>query len=173
MNDSLINSAAITVLGAVLVFLSAWFWFGRQQAVRDKEAIAAEHQRLMDRVTTLEREAAVAASQWIPVASAFQATLIKSLTHAHTGELDDLLVRVASHTLTPAEEPRLLQLLDERTRDQDHRFTEDERKDAMIFPVVMERAATERKLLLAAESAKLRPATFVQLAELLTAADKP
>lgn len=151
------NSLAVAMVGIVLAFLSAWFWFQRGQAIKERDEKTTEHRLLMGRVNELETKERLAAAAWVPIASAFQAALIKSLTHAHTGELDDLLLKVAEGGLLPSEEPRMLVLLDERTRDMDHRFSEGEKDGASIFPVVMKMAKAERALLVAAEEAKMRP----------------
>ena len=149
--ETFLNSAGVAVLGVVLTSLATWFGFQRSQAVKERDALAA-------RVTELEAKERLAAAAFIPIASAFQAILIRNLTHAHTGELDALLVKVGEHTLLLEEEPRLLELLEQRIKVRDKRISKEEREDAMIFPIVMRRAREERALITRARETQLRPA---------------
>ena len=161
MTESALNTLAVSCVGIFLTFLASLFFFQKQQAIKAAETLAVAHKELLERVGVLEKKEAVAAAQFVPIASAFQATLIKLLTHAHTGELDALLVKVADHTLTPEEEPRMLALLDERTRDMDERITEEDREIAGIFPTVAKLARKEQLLLLAARDTVLQPSSYV------------
>jgi hypothetical protein len=151
------NSIAVGLIGVVLSFLASWFWFQKTEAVKKADVLARAHGELLARVAELEIKERLASAAWLPITSAFQATLIKSLTHEHTGEVDALLVKVGESTLTGRDEERLLHLLDERTRDTDHRISEAEREDAAIFPIVMKRARREEIVLAAARDAQFRP----------------
>jgi hypothetical protein len=154
---ALLNSMLLLCVGSGLAGLSAWFWFQKNAAAKEAEAVAAAHAVLLARVAELETRERMASAAFLPIATAFQATLIKSLTHAHATELDALLVKVGNHALRPEEEPRLLALLAERAQTPDGRIGESEREDAEIFPVVMKRARAEQLLLAAALAAKVQP----------------
>jgi hypothetical protein len=127
MSDTFANSVFLLVLGAVVSFASAWFWFQKSQSTKEAEKILLEHEKLLNRIKDLEIKEAIASAVFIPIATAFQDTLIKSLTHSHAGELNALLLKVVNSTLTPIEEPRLLVLLQEITKDYDPRITKDNR----------------------------------------------
>lgn len=151
MDDTLrplINTLGIVIITALLGMLTTWFWFQKSQTLKraeelkntaEKKAsdIAIGHAALLQRVTELET------LQRIATATLFQAKLIQDLTHDHTQELDVLLAKVGDGTLEPHEEPRLMVLLDERTRDTDPRISAAERETAAIFPVVMRMARVE------------------------------
>ena len=154
---SLLNSFGVMFVGAICSALMAWFWFQKEQTLKERDAIAADHEKLVERVRELETKARISEAAFLPIATAFQSTLIKSLTHAHAGELDALLVKVSKDALSAVEEIRLLQLLRDRTTDMDPRISPREREDATIFPIVMKRARAEQGLLSAAEATRLVP----------------
>lgn len=92
----------------------------------------------------LERQIAVLGQQVLPISTAFQAILIKQLTHYHTPELDELLRKVGPpFTLNAAEERQLAKLLEERTRDVDGLIDSSERDAAKMLPMIMARVRAE------------------------------
>lgn len=157
MPQAMINSIAILVFGTALTVVTTWFWKSRDAAVRKAERIAEEHAKTVVRITELEQKLALVNQAVIPISTAFQAILIKELTHYHTPEMDALLVKVGPPiTLTPEEEARLAVLLEERTRDMGPQISESERDAATILPAVMKRAREESESLEHDEAFKLK-----------------
>lgn len=148
MSESLLNTIEISILGAVLSFLAAWFWFSRNLAVEKAKTLAIEHDKTLVRVSDLEAKLAVVNLSVVPLNLAMQAMLIKELTHYHTPEMDALMVKLGPPiTLTTAEEVRLGVMLDERTKDMAPEIPEEERDAAHILPVIIKRAKVESKAL--------------------------
>lgn len=164
MSQALINSIAIVVLGAVLAFISALFWFVKNNAMRKAERLvndardkadqlAKEKNELEDRVRDLELKFTAVNERVIPISAAFQAMLIKELTHFHTPEMDALMVKIGPpNVLTAEERDRLTVLLLERAKDMNGRISELERDAAVMLPMVMKRALAEAAALEVAPS---------------------
>ena len=148
---------AITILnavfGAALVFVSTLYWTERNAHRTKAEALAKASEALMLRVNALESQLALVNQAVVPISTAFQAILIKELTHYHTPEMDMLLTKIGPpSTLTPVEMERFVQLLEARMIDMDSQISEQERGAATILPVVMVRAAAEYDLFEQAEN---------------------
>ena len=161
MNDQLqvwIN----TLVGTGLSFAAGWFWWKKNQAIAQanvdiaaaKDAarsIAEEHQKVLLRLVELETTAKLSAQQFSPIVTAFQAILVKQLTHPSKDELDQLLVKVGPpHILTPDESARLAVMLKERSHDMGSEITSTERESAEILPIVMKMAIAEQENIAAA-----------------------
>ena len=163
---ALLNSIGVVAIGSILSFIAAWFWFTKAARVKKKEQekqaildeakkiasertaeaarLAAQHQTLIDRVFDLEKQLVAVHQVVQPISTAFQAILIKELTHYHTPVMDELLEKIGPpNRLTPEEEEKLFVLLKERTADLDGRIDEAERDAAVMLPMVMKRAKTE------------------------------
>jgi hypothetical protein len=126
-------------------FAAAWFWFTKNAAVQRAAVIKAEHEALISRVTELELRERVAEEKITPIATAFQALLIKTLTHADREEMDSLLFKLGPpDTLNNEERTRLMIMLKERGAGSGAALTSDEREAAMILPAVMKIAAEEQ-----------------------------
>lgn len=148
MSQTLLNSVGLLVLGAGLSFAAARYWFQRNQAVAAAAKIQAEHDKLMNRVMELERDTALVKASVVPITTAFQALLIKELTHFHTPVMDALMVKVGPpNTLTDEEETQLATLLAERAVSLNGRISASEKDAADILPAVMRRARIEQKLI--------------------------
>ena len=148
MSESLINSAGLLALGAVFTFFGTWFWTHRKDKADKADKLAEANLLLLSRVSELEGKLALINQAVIPISTAFQAILIKELTHYHTPEMDALMRKVGPpSTLTEAEEERLAQLLLERTTDMGDAISDSERDAAMILPAVMRRARIEASVL--------------------------
>lgn len=144
MTQQLLNSIGLIVLGSVLSFAAARYWFQRNQAVAQAALIKVEHDKLMNRVMDLERDNALVKASVVPITTAFQALLIKELTHFHTPVMDALMVKVGPpNVLTPGEEEQLAVLLAERSKDMADEIPDSEREAAHILPIVMRRAKVE------------------------------
>ena len=148
--SQLTNSIAITVLSAVLSFIMAWFFFSRKSKIAEANLRAAAVIATDKRVNELEQKLAALTSAVTPLSAAMKAVFIKELTHFHTPELDELLVRVADDTITEKEEPRLFELLYRRATELDGAIPESERDVAIMFPMMRKRVKAE-KLLTATE----------------------
>jgi hypothetical protein len=140
-----INSAGMAVFGAGLSFLAAWFWFSRNAAVRRAEVLAVDHERVLLRVAELETKARLSEQATTPIVTAFQALLVKQLTHADKPEMDELMVKIGPpDVLTADEHARLLVMLHDRGKDMSIAITAGERDAAKILPIVMKMAAEEQ-----------------------------
>src|SRR5678815_4707353 len=104
----------------------------------------------------------------MPISTAFQAILIKELTHFHTPVMDALMSKIGPpFTLTAAEETELIAALEQRTQDMAAEISDSERDAAKILPLVMKRAKLEA-LALQPEDTRLKLVTFQQLPEELS-----
>lgn len=124
------------VFAALLSFKAASYWFNRNRDTTAAKAIS-------DRLAALESKALIAEQTIMPISSAFQAILVKQLTHYHTPELDALLAKLDPYTLTDAEERRFYHLLEERTRDMGSEIDASERNAAKMLPYVIKRVKEE------------------------------
>jgi hypothetical protein len=141
----MINSIVLLIISATLAFLAAKYWFERNQVVQEAQRIKEGHDKLMQRVAELERDSALVKAAVVPITTAFQALLIKELTHFHTPVMDKLMEKIGPpNTLTPEEEVQLATLLEERSRDMADAIPESERDAAQILPIVMRRAKVEQ-----------------------------
>jgi hypothetical protein len=166
-----VGALGLSVLSAVLGLLSAWYWFQRNQAVKERDRIATEHQKLVDRVTEIETQSHVLAQAMLPVSAAFQAILIKELTHMHTPEMDLLMTKLGPpFVLTETEADRLAALLEARTRDMGDEITASERDAASMMPALIRRVRAEAAADLTTLASTLGP-KLVALTAVVEAAD--
>ena len=101
---------------------------------------------LLRRVIELERRGALLNQQTIPISAAFQAILVQDLTHFHTPEMDELMVKLGPpFILTEKEAERLITLLSERECDLGPEVSQSERDAARMLPLVIRRVAMERE----------------------------
>ena len=164
MSQAMINSVMLAVFGSALTFIATWFWRSRQGVLDKAKAISEEHQRTLVRLAELEQKLALVNQAVIPISTAFQAILIKELTHAHTPEMDALLVKIGPpNTLTEEEEARLTVMLRERYSQDDPSVPDAERDAAFILPAVVKRARTEADLVSVAEAMKVQLVTVATL----------
>jgi hypothetical protein len=155
--DVWLNSIFEVTATAVLTFLGAIYWTQRKARMLAAEELAKERQKGLDRITELELKLALISQTVVPINLAMQAMLIKELTHYHTQEMDELLVKVGPpNILTEVEEARLSVMLVERTADMGPLISPRERDAAVILPIIMKRAKDESETLLAAEQMKVQ-----------------
>lgn len=139
MDQATVNSVALAGLSALLAFLSAAFW-ARRKATKDKaEAVKKTADEMNDKVQELENQLRTLTATFTPISAAFQAVLIKQLTHFHTPELDALLVKVEKNSLSNSEEKKLREGLLARAKDLNGRIDDSEREAALMLPLVMNR----------------------------------
>jgi hypothetical protein len=152
-----IINGAIIGLTAGLSFVSALYFALRKERINKAAHLAEANVAMVQRVSELEAKLALVNAAVIPISTAFQAILIRELTHLHTPEMDALLVKIGPPlTLTPAEEERLAVMLRERAKDKDKEIPNSERDAALILPAVMKRARAEQALLQTAQDLKLQ-----------------
>ena len=144
------ETVAGIVVVAALSFLASQYWWARTER-RDKAALlASDHAKLIARVADLENKLSVVSTMVVPISTAFQAILIKELTHFHTPVLDALLVKLGPpYALTEEEEAEMLEALKQREADMGTLISDEERDAAHILPVIMKRAKAEAALSLA------------------------
>lgn len=164
MSQAFMNSLAIVVLGSVLAFVFASFWHLKNHTMRKAERLvdeakekadklAVEKGELEERVRDLELKFTAVNERVTPISAAFQAMLIKELTHFHTPELDELLEKIGPpYRLTETERDRMIVLLRARAEDMNGRISELERDAAVMLPMVIKRALAEAAALVVAPS---------------------
>ncbi len=142
-----LNSVVLSVLGAGLSFFAGWFLYwlaGKRHAARQS---AEEHTKTVNRIVELEKQLSLVSQAVVPISVAFQAILVKELTHFHTPEMDALMAKLGPpFVLTPSEGARLMVLLDERQRDMNDQISDRERDAALMLPMVMKRILVDREL---------------------------
>jgi len=144
MSEGLFNSIWLALLSAALTFIGSWYWFNRNIARRMMEAHESEDARAHARIAELEKTVALLSQAMLPVSAAFQAILVRELTHFHTPVMDKLLEKLGPpYTISPAEEVQLRALLVERAAEMDGLLTESEREAAIMLPMVIKRVKTE------------------------------
>lgn len=152
---ALLNSIGVVILGSFLSFVAARYWFQRNQAVAEAKRLAEEvsqakriaddeRRKTNDRVAELELQLSAVKQTVLPISAAFQAILIKELTHYHTPRMDELMKRLGPPvTLNEAEQKELAELLQQRTQDMDGRISDSERDAATMLPLVVKRVLAE------------------------------
>lgn len=118
----------------------------RLAETRDTAAaqLAKDHQLLVARFTDIEAKLAILSQAVVPISTAFQAILIKELTHFHMPRMDELMVKVGPPSiLTLEEESELEKLLEERQSDMGPEITDSERDAAQMLPMIIRRAKAE------------------------------
>lgn len=148
-------NGALLMFAAGLTFITTLYFKLRKEAADKLKAAHEASERIRDRLTELESKLTLINAAVIPISTAFQAILIKELTHPHTAEMDALLVKVGPpNILTEAEKERLATMLVERSTDME--ITDSERDAALILPAVMKRAEVEQDTLKVTQDLKLQ-----------------
>ena len=140
------NSIAISIVTAGIgTLLTVLMWYASNKRA-EATAIAASHEKLLNRVVELESQLKLVNQAVVPISAAFQAILIKDLTHAHTPEIDELLRKIGPpFILTDAEVERLVVLLRQVTHDMGNLVDQQERDAAVMLPLVMRRVLADKK----------------------------
>ena len=139
-----LSQGAAAIVAAILSFFGAMFWsHKRNKAVLSEErtlAIAAKEARIVE----LERQVALLGLTVQPLSAAFQAILVKQLSHFHTPRIDLLLSKLGPPVLlTQTEESELTKELTERAIGLGSEITDDERGAAFMLPYVVQRVRRE------------------------------
>jgi hypothetical protein len=135
--ESIANSVVLIIISVVLTAVAAAV---ATNSINKRKAEAERDKRIVE----LEKQIALISASVIPISTAFQAILIKELTHMHTPRLDELLTKVGPpSTMTTGEEEEFYRLLREKVEDLDGLIPEAERDAATMLPLVMKRAKIE------------------------------
>ena len=143
-------SYVVIIITIELIFGCIMFhlWWSLRSARKSAGTLTATQEAMMKRVEIIDRQLAMVGQAVMPISTAFQAILVKELTHFHTPRMDALLEKLGPpFTLTEAEEEELLLALQEREQDMGDQITPSERDAAHIFPAVMRRARMEAQAL--------------------------
>jgi hypothetical protein len=165
----ILTSFGLMFAGSAVSFLFALYWFKRNQAAelakQERLARATVDKEREDRLIALEKQLSLLGQAVMPISTAFQAILIKELTHFHTPVMDALLARVGPPSLlSDEEEGELAAALEQRTKDMGDRISDSERDAAKMLPLVMKRAKLEA-LALQPQDTRLRLVTVQELPE--------
>jgi hypothetical protein len=137
----------LLVAGTALTFMTSWYWVQRADDQRTEEKVAAARAEMQKRITELEKQLELVRQSVVPISTAFQAILIKELTHYHTPVMDALMVKLGPpYTLSEAEERELIAALEQRTRDMGELISPSERDAARMLPLLMKRVSRERSV---------------------------
>jgi len=132
------------VAAAGLSYGAARYWSAKNARQKLLDEQAAERVALVNRIIELEKAGALIAQQVLPLNAAFQAMLIKELTHFHTPVMDALMVKLGPPvTLTADEESQLIYELHHRSRDLADEIPQSERDAAEMLPLVMARVRAD------------------------------
>jgi hypothetical protein len=138
--NTLIVSIMGIVLGAMLSFVASLYFFKRNAELAETKRIATEHEALLKRVAELETTVRMVGQTILPMSTAFQAILVKELTHFHTPEVDALLEKLGPPSTISEEDMVLLEIaLKRRTAEVDPLVDESEREAALILPYIIKR----------------------------------
>jgi hypothetical protein len=138
------NPFILILTSSGMSFVIAWYWFARNAKVDAAAKHDATIQKLMDRISELEKQQLLMGAAMAPLSTVFQARLIKELTHFHTPEMDALMAKMGPpYTLTVEEEGKLIQLLKQRQADMSNLISDSERDAALMLPLLMKRVKNE------------------------------
>lgn len=155
ISQSWLNSAGLILLAAIVGLFITWYWRVRDGRIKVAESLVIENQKkaetlavenkaLVKRIDDLEKQVGLVGQAVVPLSAAFQAILVRELTHLHTPQLDELLTRIGPPSaLDEEEEAELFRLLKERADELDGSIPELERDAATMLPLVMKRVKVE------------------------------
>jgi hypothetical protein len=140
----LLTTLLTAVFTSALTFVGALYWVRRDAQEKSVAAKIAATLALQLRVVELETKLGLLTQSIQPIAAAFQAVLVKQLTHYHTPKLDALLKKLGPPLeLTAEDEVQLHLELKLRTKDMGDEIDESERAAAGMLPLVMTRVKYE------------------------------
>jgi hypothetical protein len=136
VSEVILHPLFLLLVGALLTLFAAMYWNMR-----------AGKEKLETRLLEMEKSLALVTASVVPISTAFQAILIKELTHEATPEMDALLVKVGPpYTLSHAEERKLVGMLQERAELEGTLMTASEKYAAKMLPWVIMRVNAESVL---------------------------
>lgn len=162
-----------TLLGVVVT----WFWRGRTAAVSHKAALAqavtdlakqrdAERDASIAERADLRAHIQVLEASMKPVNEAFMAVLVKGLTHPKYPEMDALLAKISTGTLTAHDEETLCAGLQERIANPGKFTSQVELDMAVILPTLLRLIEAERALGVMPGLSVLNGAMFTSIKEM-------
>lgn len=138
--NNIAQSLLLLAVGSVLSFFAASFWY-RKSVKKEAED---QQSKMMQRIVELETKSALTSAAMLPITTAFQAILIKELTHFHTPVMDALMEKLGPpFTLSEEEEAELIAALKQREADVNGRISDSERDAAHMLPMLMKRVRNE------------------------------
>jgi uncharacterized protein YdcH (DUF465 family) len=155
ISQNMLNSIGLLLLATLVGAYMTWYWKVRDARIkraddlalaneRKADVLAIANDKLLTRVAELEKQLGLVGQAVIPLSAAFQAILVRELTHLHTPKLDELLTRIGPPSeLSDAEEAEFFRLLKERAEELDDRIPDLERDAATMLPLVMRRVKAE------------------------------
>lgn len=134
----------LVAFGAALAFLAARFWYAKGERVKAFDVQVKLNESMKIRIDELEKQIGLVGQTVQPISTAFQAMLIKQLTHFHTPVLDKLLEGIGPpYTLDDEQEVQLVHELNKRMVDMGSEIDDSERDAARMLPLVMRRVKLE------------------------------
>jgi hypothetical protein len=162
-----IINIVLAVLSAAFAFVSALYFSSRKHTEEKLKQSIDERERMRNRLTDLESKLAVVNAAVVPISTAFQAILIKELTHFHSVEMDELLLKIGPpNVLTTEEHTRLIVMLSERMKALGDEISVSEKDAAYMLPMVMKRSEAEQKVLQTVSDLKLKLITVAEVVAL-------
>lgn len=141
MTEVNLNSIGIIVLTAVVSAIFAIF-ISRYTADRLRKEKKSDERDA--KIAELEKQLLLVGASVVPISAAFQAMLIKKLTHFHTPELDALMVKIGPpYRLLHVEYERLIFLLDQTVKSLNGDIDDLERFAAIMLPMVIRMVLAE------------------------------
>lgn len=141
---------SVFVVPGIMMLLGSAVTFAftrRTEKIKDSGEKVKADDELKKRVAELEGQLLVVKEKVVPISAAFQAILIKELTHFHMPVMDKLLEKLGPpNTLTEAEEKKLALLLQQRSVDLNGRISDLEQDAAVMLPMVVKRVHAEMKV---------------------------
>jgi mevalonate pyrophosphate decarboxylase len=160
----LIINIVLVVLSTALAFVSALYFSSRRHTEEKLKSSLDEREKMRERLTDLESKLAVVNAAVVPISTAFQAILIKELTHFHSVEMDALLLKIGPpNILTTEEHTRLIVMLSERMKDLGDEISLSEKDAAYMLPMVMKRSEAEQAILKTVSDMKLKLITVAEV----------
>jgi hypothetical protein len=156
--ENMLISFGLLLVGAIITFATTWYWFDKTATAKAAElAVTAKQQiaesaalqdaALKNRVAELEVQLSLVRQAVVPISAAFQAVLIKELTHFHTPVMDKLMEKLGPpFTLTEAEEKELIAALAVRAKDMGDKMSQSERNAATMLPFIMQRVRVQTQV---------------------------
>jgi hypothetical protein len=139
-----ISQGVYALATGVVSFFGALFWAHKRSKTAAAEERATATTARETRITELERQVALLGLTVQPLSAAFQAILVKQLSHFHTPRIDLLLSKLGPPVLlTPDEEIELSKELQQRAIAMASEITDDERGAAFMLPYVVQRVRRE------------------------------
>ena len=145
------EAAILLFIGSLFTFFTSWYW--RRKNIKDnaveKARDKAEREliELKIRSDAQDKQIALLSQSVLPLNAAYQAMLVKELTHLHTPVPDELLKKLGPpYAMSSDDERALILELETRANEEGSLITETERDAAKMLPMVIRRAKVENTM---------------------------